>query len=94
MLWGALAAVVLLVGWAATSGKSDTTSATTNGPVDNVELLRVAWNKLPAATQFEVCASVHRDGLDVAADDVQRAAGKFGSATHDDVTFFLDLACN
>jgi len=74
------------------------TKATTNGagvgPVDNVELLRVAWNNLPAATQFEVCASVHRDGLDVAADDVQRAAGKFGSATHDDVTFFLDLACN
>jgi hypothetical protein len=94
MFWGALAAVILLVGLKATLDRSDTTSATTNGPVDNVELLRVAWNKLPAATQFEVCASVHRDGLDVAAVGVQRAAGKFGSATHDDVTFFLDLACN
>ena len=59
-----------------------------------IEAMRVTWNGLSAKQQFDICASVHNDGVDVAADQVQEAAGDFSADTHADIVFFLgDVAC-
>jgi hypothetical protein len=88
----ALAGIATFAGSTFLRQDSTTPSASTSDK--RLDSLTAAWNSLSADKQFEVCASVHTKGLDATADDVQRAANQFSTAAHDDVTFFLDYACN